>query len=168
MEKNMIHLYCGDGKGKTSAAAGLLIRARGWDIPCAAVQFLKGSPSGEVKSLEKLGVEVLRCREGLKFLWDMTEQEKQELKAQQTEMLEKALALRPEMLMLDELCDAYSSDTIDRALVDKLLKTPPCELVITGHTPDEIFFQQADYVTEMKKLAHPFDKGAAARRGVEF
>ena len=164
----MIHLYCGDGKGKTSAAAGLLIRARGWDIPCTAVQFLKGSPSGEVKSLEKLGVAVFRCREGLKFLWDMTEQEKQELKAQQTEMLEKALALRPEMLMLDELCDAYSSDTAERALVDDLLKAPPCELVITGHTPDEIFFQQADYITEMKKLAHPFDKGAAARRGVEF
>lgn len=168
MKNNMIHLYCGDGKGKTSAAAGLLIRARGWDIPCAAVQFLKGSPSGEVKSLEKLGVDVLRCREGLKFLWDMTEQEKLELKAQQTEMLEKALALRPEMLMLDELCDAYSSDTVDRALVDDLLKAPPCELVITGHTPDDIFFQQADYITEMKKLAHPFDKGAAARRGVEF
>jgi cob(I)alamin adenosyltransferase len=168
MKKNMIHLYCGDGKGKTSAAAGLLIRARGWDIPCAAVQFLKGSPSGEVKSLEKLGVAVFRCREGLKFLWDMTEQEKQELKAQQTEMLEKALALRPEMLMLDELCDAYSSDTAERALVDDLLKAPPCELVITGHKPDEIFFQQADYITEMKKLAHPFDKGAAARRGVEF
>ncbi len=83
-------------------------------------------------------------------------------------MLEKALALRPEMLMLDELCDAYSSNTADRALVDDLLKAPPCELVITGHTPDEIFFQQADYITEMKKLAHPFDKGAAARRGVEF
>lgn len=168
MKKNMIHLYCGDGKGKTSAAAGLLIRARGWDIPCAAVQFLKGSPSGEVKSLEKLGVAVFRCREGLKFLWDMTEQEKLALKAQQTEMLEKALALRPEMLMLDELCDAYSSNTADRTLVDELLKVPPCELVITGHTPDEIFFQQADYITEMKKLAHPFDKGAAARRGVEF
>lgn len=168
MKKNMIHLYCGDGKGKTSAAAGLLIRARGWDIPCAAVQFLKGSPSGEVKSLEKLGVAVFRCREGLKFLWDMTDQEKLSLKAQQTEMLEKALALRPEMLMLDELCDAYSSNTADRALVDELLKAPPCELVITGHTPDEIFFQHADYITEMKKLAHPFDKGAAARRGVEF
>lgn len=168
MKKNMIHLYCGDGKGKTSAAAGLLIRARGWDIPCAAVQFLKGSPSGEVKSLEKLGVAVFRCREGLKFLWDMTEQEKLALKAQQTEMLKKALALRPEMLMLDELCDAYSSNTADRALVDDLLKAPPCELVITGHTPDEIFFKQADYITEMKKLAHPFDKGAEARRGVEF
>jgi cob(I)alamin adenosyltransferase len=134
----------------------------------AAVQFLKGAPSGECESLERLGIAVFRCAENTKFLWNMTEEEKILLCAAHGEMLRKALGLGCDMLILDELCDAYGCGVIDKSAVCELLENPPCELVITGHNPDEIFFDCADYITEMKKLAHPFDKGAAARKGIEY
>lgn len=164
----MIHLYYGDGKGKTTAAVGQAVRAVGCGWSVAAAQFLKGAPSGEVAMLERLGIRVFRCPQNTKFVWDMNDDEKRELTEAHNSILSSALDCGCEMLILDELCDAYGCGLIDKDKVREMLEKPPCELVITGHDPSEIFFENAGYITEMKKLAHPFDSGSAARRGIEF
>lgn len=164
----MVHLYYGDGKGKTTAAVGQAVRARGCGLNVAVVRFLKGAPSGEVDPLEKLGIEVFSCAGNTKFVWNMNEEEKRTVTERHNGILSRALGLGCDMLVLDELCDAYGCGLINGGKVGGLLKHPPCELVITGHDPDGIFFEAADYVTEMKKIAHPFDLGAAARKGIEY
>jgi cob(I)alamin adenosyltransferase len=164
----MIHLYFGDGKGKTTAAVGLAVRAVGSGMKTAVVQFLKGSSSGELNPLRSLGINVLHCPDGTKFIWNMTDGEKFEISQLHTENLISVLDKGFDLIVLDELCDAYDCGVIDKAAVLSVLENPPCELVITGHSPSEIFFTHADYITEMKKHAHPFDKGLPARSGIEY
>ncbi len=164
---------------------GLALRAlgNGWHV--VIVQFLKSRLSGEIASLERLGAVVLRGKGGQHFVKDMDEQERQETKSLCCKNLEKALSLcasyaaetsaEPDsasgiLLVLDEICAAYEKQMIDRAAVDALLLAPlpGVELVLTGRNPAPVFLSEADYITEMKKIRHPFDSGIHARRGVEF
>ncbi|MBQ7159173.1 MAG: cob(I)yrinic acid a,c-diamide adenosyltransferase [Treponema sp.] len=173
----MLHLYYGEGKGKTTASLGLAIRAAGNGWRVIFVQFLKNTPVGEITSLEKLGATVLRGKAGNHFFSQMTEQEKTESKAISDTNFSRALALCKEypessqiLLVLDEICAAYQYELIDRDAVDALVSNPPAnvELVLTGRNPPALFLEKADYITEMKKIRHPFDNGLVARRGVEF
>jgi cob(I)alamin adenosyltransferase len=164
----MIHLYYGDGKGKTTAAVGQAVRAKGSGIKTIAVQFLKGSPSGEVDMLRKMGIEVLRCDTGTKFVWDMSDEEKQALTGRHNENIRRAMNSGCDMIVMDELCDAFDMGLADEKLVEELFCGDFGEIVITGHNPSGIFFAHADYITEMKKIAHPFDKGISARKGIEY
>jgi cob(I)alamin adenosyltransferase len=72
--------------------------------------------------------------------------------------------------VLDEICAAYGHNLVDRAAVDDFLRNLPAdaEVVLTGRNPPQVFLDHADYITEMKKIRHPFDNGIAARKGVEF
>ncbi len=184
----MIHLYYGDGKGKTTAAIGLAVRAAGEGLPVFFVQFMKNAPVGEVLSLEKLGITIVRGKSGSHFFSQMTEEEKRETKKRGNENLTCVLAslyestfagertgeekgdLPRALLILDEICAAYQHDLIDRKAVDALIFNPPplVELVLTGRNPPSLFLEKADYITEMKKIRHPYDAGLAARKGVEF
>ncbi len=165
---NKIHLYYGDGKGKTTAAVGLSVRACGAGMKVVFVQFLKDGTSSEIECLKQLGVEVMHvgCN---KFTWLMNDKEKLEVAENSTQVLRTALKIPCDLLVLDELTDVYSLGLIDKALVDSVIKVPHCEIVITGHIPDDIFFS-ADYMTEMKKTAHPYDNvpPLPARKGIEF
>ncbi len=170
----MIHLYFGDGKGKTTAAVGLAVRALGQGIPVVFVQFLKSRPVGEVKLLEKLGAIVLRGKATEGFASRMTEEEKIETKRISNHNFEKALSLCKKkscvLLVLDEVCAAWNLGLVDRVEIEYLIsnKTENMEIVLTGRNPPPVMIEKADYVTEMKKEKHPFDAGVSARRGIEF
>ncbi|MDR2569730.1 MAG: cob(I)yrinic acid a,c-diamide adenosyltransferase [Oscillospiraceae bacterium] len=171
-----IHVYYGDGKGKTTAALGLALRAAGFENNIVIVQFLKNWVCGEHISLKHLPNIVLYQAKSVsgKFVSDMTDDEKLETKVSQDECLKNALKLvesgRCDMLILDEAIDAYMLGVLDSELLKGLIINKPesLELVVTGHNPDAWFLERAAYVTEMKKHKHPYDVGMKARRGIEF
>jgi cob(I)alamin adenosyltransferase len=169
----MIHIYCGDGKGKTTAAIGLIVRHVGRGGKAVLAQFLKSTPTGELKSLEKLGIPVYRNTLPHGFFPSMDEG----MKASVTKMHDDTLQTVTELarsnqcslLVLDELCAALSLGLIDHDAVISLLEDHgESELVITGRNPSEELLSAADYITEMKLIRHPYTKGIKARKGIEF
>ena len=175
MRQGLIHLYTGDGKGKTTAALGLLLRAYGCGLKTVLVQLLKGRDSGELPALEKLaGITVLRYTQELGFYKSASGDTKLKMTRCNNELLAQALSLANaglcDMLVLDEICAAYNNGAVDTELVNKLIlgKPPGLELVLTGRDAPVHFVEAADYVTEFVKRRHPYDKGIMARKGVEF
>jgi len=172
----LIHIYFGDGKGKTTAALGLAIRAAGCGQKVVVVQFLKDWKSGELKSLALLpNITVLRGKvPGGTFVFEMNDEQKAETKTIQDDNLKKALEMQKngqcDLLVLDEALDAYSLGVLDAGLFEGLLDNKPekLEIVITGHSVDANMMERADYLTEMAKRKHPYDLGVTARRGIEF
>ncbi len=170
MELGRVHLYWGDGKGKTTAAMGLALRALGNGCRVVVVQFLKGADSGEVALLRRLGAKVYRGKAGQKFVFQMDAEEKAATRAIQTENLRAALGEPADLLVLDEACAAWQLDMVDKDLLERAVRARPAgqELVLTGRTPAPWMEELADYSTEMKCRRHPYEKGVKARRGVEF
>ena len=171
----MIHIYYGDGKGKTTAAAGLAVRAAGSNMKVMFVKFLKTEFSGERNILKSLdNVTVTSCPLELKFTFDMTDAEKQQTSVLFRGIFERsataALAERYDMIVLDEVFDVIKEGMLSEAQVLEFITNAPnsIEIVMTGHNPPERFIDEADYVTEMKKIKHPFDKGLTGRIGIEF
>lgn len=166
----LVHLYWGEGKGKTTAAMGLALRSLGAGRRVVVVQFLKGGPSGEIPLLEKLGAQVFRGKAGQKFTSQMSEAEKAETKALQTENLRRALECDADLLVLDEACAVWQKDLVDRDLLKQAVLDRPQgrEAVLTGRNPPDWLWEAADYITEMKCHRHPFEQGIPAREGVEF
>jgi len=175
-DKGLIHLYYGDGKGKTTAALGLALRTAGCGKNVVIVQFLKGWACGEHKSLSQLSnVTFYQGKTpGNKFVHDMNDEDKNETKTIQDECLQSAIEMvekgQCDVLILDEAIDAQNLDVFDKELLNNLIYKKPesLELVITGHNPDAQLLNRADYVTEMKKHKHPYDAGIKARKGIEF
>lgn len=169
-EKGLVHLYWGEGKGKTTAAMGLALRALGRGRRVVIVQFLKGWPSGEVELLTGLGATVLRGKAGEKFVFQMTEAEKLASRAIQDENLEQALARESDLLVLDEACAAAELGMVNEALLRRAVLERPLarEVVLTGRAPQAWMREAADYETEMRAWKHPYERGIAAREGVEF
>lgn len=169
-QQGLIHLYWGAGKGKTTAAVGLALRALGCGRRVVVVQFLKGAPSGEISLLQQLGATVCRGAVGDKFVFQMTEAERAATRAAQTETLRKAAATPADLLVLDEACAACALDMVDTDLLQQVVLHKPVaqELVLTGRDPADWMHAAADYSTEMHCHRHPFDRGVPAREGVEF
>ena len=171
----MIHIYCGDGKGKTTAAAGLTVRAAGSGMRVLFVQFLKTEFSGERQILSSLvGVTLTTCPLELKFTYDMNEQEKQQTAVMFRQLFDSsaatALSDRYDMVVFDEIFDVINEGMLSESEVFEFTANAPksLEIVMTGHNPPQRFLDAADYVTECKKIKHPFDKGVTARKGIEF
>jgi len=175
-EKGLVHFYYGNGKGKTTAALGLALRASGCGKKVVVVQFLKDWKCGELDSLSHLpNVRVLRGKaSGSVFIREMSDAEKAETKRIHDENLKIALGLQKngacDLLILDEAADAYKEGVLDPEMFEELLDNKPetLELVITGHSGDDRLIGKADYVTEMVKRKHPYDIGVPARWGIEF
>jgi cob(I)alamin adenosyltransferase len=175
MRKGLIHIYTGEGKGKTSAALGLIVRAAGRGMRAVLAQFLKGRDTGEIHSLRLLpNVTVLRCAREIGFFAMGSPEERAEIIRLNNEVLAEAYRLAADglcdLMVLDEICAAYALGSLDTALADKLVlgKPPHMELILTGRNPPEHFLRAADYVTECLKRKHPFDSGVPAREGIEF
>ncbi len=170
MEKGLVHLYWGDGKGKTTAAMGVALRALAAGKKVVIVQFLKGRESGEVKMLSQLGAKIYRGKSGQKFVFQMTEQEKAETRKTQEENLLAALSQPADLLILDEACAALKLGMVDEALLKRVVLEKPeeQELILTGRDPADWMGEAADYSTEMHCWRHPYEKGIAAREGVEY
>ena len=175
MQKSLVHLYFGDGKGKTTAAVGLGLRAYGRGKRVLLVQFLKNYDSGEILALEHLSdsFQILKGAPVKKFFAGMTDAEKQTTVRLQHQMFMKAVeAARSEkfnMVIFDELVDAVNLEIVGIKEIENFIKTKAdgLEVVITGHHPKPEFLELCDYVTEMKKIKHPFDQGVCARIGIE-
>lgn len=174
-DKGLLHLYCGDGKGKTTAAMGLAARCAGRGNKVVIAQFLKDGTSGECRALAKLdGVTLLAANPCGKFSFQMTEEEKRQTAAAAARTFTAAcgFAVREgaRLLVLDEVCAAISCGFLDENAVLDFLDGRPegMEVVLTGRDPSERLQARADYITEMVKRRHPFDKGVPARKGIEL
>lgn len=170
----LIHIYCGDGKGKTTAAVGLAVRCAGRGNKVLLVQFLKSRDSGELYSLAKLpDIEVMRGKESKKFTFQMNEEEKNALLIEHNKMFEQVLAKIKNggysLLILDEVIGALNAKVFEMPKLIEFLRHKPenLEVVLTGRNPAPELVEIADYVSEMRKVKHPMDKGIMAREGIE-
>ncbi|HIZ56840.1 MAG TPA: cob(I)yrinic acid a,c-diamide adenosyltransferase [Firmicutes bacterium] len=170
----LLHIYCGDGKGKTTAALGLALRAHGAGKQVVVVQFLKSLPTGELASLKELGIPVLRGNLCGKFFSRMTDDEKKQTLASHQQIFHEAqqrcLQAGNGLLILDELSSAYRYGMIEQKEVLHFLDHRPQELevVITGRDPAPELLARADYISEVVKKKHPYDLGITAREGIEY
>lgn len=173
-ETGLVHIYYGDGKGKTTTGMGLITRAAGYGLRVLLYQFMKNNKTSERKILEK--IENITIIDGLnqeKFSFQMTPEEKAERREFYREQFLKvtglAVAEGYDVLFLDEAVYTISAGLLEEELVLGFLRTKPerLEVILTGNTPSEQLLECADYVSEIKKIKHPFDRGQHARLGIE-
>ncbi len=169
----LIHIYCGDGKGKTTAAVGLTVRAAGAGKKVVFTQFFKGESSSEIKILKSVeNIKTMHCQTVPGLYYYMDDKQKEQAKADYTKLLLRALeeARTADLLVLDEAISACNYGTIpEQTIVDFLNSRPEnLEVVLTGRNPSQQLQDLADYVTEMRKIKHPYDRGVLARKGIEF
>lgn len=171
----MIQLYTGDGKGKTTAAIGQAARAAGRDWRVYFAQFMKGNDTGELYSLRELSnVTVLRSEKNFGFYSAMSEADKRELTGIHNAVLDKLLRAAGDgccdLIILDEVTYPVNWGLLDREKLEKLLAYAgeDVEIVMTGRNAADFLQERADYITEMKCIRHPYEKGISARRGIEF
>lgn len=174
MKKGLIHIYTGDGKGKTTAAVGLTIRCVGSGEKVVFTQLMKGNHSSERNILEHLdGVFVVPAERTFGFSWTLTDEEKIEAREVYTRQFNSALAKAEEkncrMIVFDEMISAYNNDMIDREAVLSFLRNKPeaLEVVLTGRDPAEEVAALASYISDIRKVKHPYDEGIAFRKGIE-
>ena len=165
----MLHLYWGNGKGKTTAAMGLALRALGHGRRVVIVQFLKDGTSGEIAPLRAAGAAVYACPNA-KFTWLMDQADKAAAREASARALGQALAEPFDLLVLDEACAALKSSILDEALLRRAVAFAKNgrEVVLTGRDPAPWLQEAADYSTEMRAHKHPYADGVAAREGVEY
>ncbi|OOM80423.1 cob(I)yrinic acid a,c-diamide adenosyltransferase [Clostridium sp. BL-8] len=175
MELGLIHIYCGDGKGKTTAAMGLGMRAAGRNKKVLLTQFLKDNDTGELISIEKIGenFKVFKGAPVKKFFKFMTEEEqiatKNEHENRFEEVTKKAIDEKIDLLILDEIIASTNLDLVSLEEVVSFLENKPedLEVVLTGRNPNEKLIELADYVSEVKAIKHPYEKGITSRIGIE-
>ena len=175
MDKGCIHIYTGDGKGKTTACVGLSVRLAGAGEKVVFTQFLKDNTSSEISVISSLpNVEFVPNDRTFGFTFLMTEEEKKDAaeyyRKHFQQAVDKAIELDARMLVLDEIISVYNEGLVDREEVCKFLKekSPRLEVVLSGRDPAGELIDLADYVTEAKKIKHPFDAGMPARKGIEY
>lgn len=170
MDKGLVHLYWGEGKGKTTAAFGLALRMLGSGGSVTVVQFLKDGQSSELEPLRRLGAKVYSGQSGTKFFSQMTPEERQEVRARHNELLNLALESPCDLLVLDEACAACRLDMVEEPLLRRAVLERPAgrEVVLTGRDPAPWMQAAADYSTEMCCRKHPYQQGITARKGVEY
>lgn len=173
--KGLLMVNTGDGKGKTTAALGLLVRAAGRGLKCCMIQFMKSKNDryGEHESLEKLGVEVHTMGDG--FTWD-TNDPTQDIKTSETTWalcVEKMHSAEYELLVFDELVYVLDYKFLDvNKVLDEIRSVrqaqPHLHLILTGRNAPQELIEAADLVTEMTEIKHPFHAGIYAQQGIEF
>ena len=171
----LVHIYCGDGKGKTTASVGAAVRAAGSGKKVVIKRFLKNDQSGEVEVLKKIPeITLLPCTRQFGFSWKMSPQEREEAKTYYNEELEKAWKMAldqdSDMHILDEAVGACSLGFINEERLLALISSKPekLEVILTGRNPSKALLASADYVTEMVMRAHPYTRGIPARKGIEY
>ena len=168
-----IHIYYGDGKGKTTAAVGLAVRAAGSGLKVLFFQFLKDNSSNERKILEGLpGVTCLPGREPVKFVSKMNGDERIEFRHYNNKALDEIIKFCGpfDMLILDEALCALNLEVLSEEKLISFIQHKPrgLEIVMTGPRLPDNLLEMADYVTEVRKVKHQFDLGRSARKGIEF
>lgn len=175
MERGYVQVYTGEGKGKTTAALGLALRAVGRDLKVVIFQFLKGTFSGELATASRLApnLEIRRYAPIEKPVWQLTEPELQELKMAIAQGLQEARTIARDgswdILILDEILGAVQKGFVETEQVCNLLqeKSPQVEIILTGRNAPEEILELADLVTEMRAVKHYYRQGVLARDGIE-
>lgn len=169
--KGLIHIYTGNGKGKTTAAFGLAIRFVGTGKNVFIAQFMKGQKYSELKTLEQLADQINIQQYGLKsFIKDVPKQI--DIDAARLGLKEVSDILKQgnyDMVILDEACIAiyfklFSVQELIEAIQNR---APQVEVIITGRNAPQELIDIADLVTEMKEIKHYYNQGVQARRGIE-
>ena len=157
----MIHTYYGDGKGKTTAAVGLALRAAGNKMRVMFVQFLKTEFSGERNALHVFeNITLTENPLEMRFTYEMDERERQQASVIFRGMFDRSVALtlseRYDMIVLDEVFDVINAGLLSESEVFEFIRNAPVniEIVMTGHEPPQRFIDASDYVTEFKKIKH--------------
>lgn len=171
LERGLVHIYTGTGKGKTTAAFGLALRAAGAGLRVAIHQFVKGAPYSENALFRKLkNVRLVQCGRGC-FIKGRPGPKDIACAAKGLAGARKdIMSGRYGMVVLDEANIALKLRLIKAADIIDIIRRKPrhVELVLTGRHCPRSLLKYADLVTEMKKIKHPFDKGVQARRGIEY
>lgn len=175
MRKGLVHIYTGDGKGKTTACAGLAVRMAGSGGRVLYAFMQKGFKSSEVKLLETVdGIDVLQVCTMTKFTYLQNAEEKAEYRKQHMDGLVKIGSMCKsgdyDLVIIDEMLGAIYEKAIGLEDALSFIQEKPegCEIAISGrNAPDELI-AVADYVSEIRAIKHPFDKGIPARKGIEF
>src|SRR5215218_8976541 len=173
--RGLLMVHTGNGKGKTTCALGLMMRAAGRGLNCCMIQFMKSKHDryGEHESLEKLGVEIHTMGDG--FTWDTNDPAQDIRTSEETWALclEKMRSAAYELLVFDELVYVLDYKFLD---LDKVIaeikeireKQPHLHIIMTGRNAPAALIEASDLVTEMKEIKHPFHAGTYAQQGIEF
>ena len=169
---NFIHIYCGDGKGKTTAAIGLTVRAAGSGKKVLFSQFFKDGSSSEVAPLKKIeGVTYMCMEKTFGRYKNMTEREAAEAKKYINGLFNEIVLLSPkyDVIVFDEIISAYGYGLIDKENVLCFLSDDKDkEILLTGRNPADELLELAVYVSEVKKIKHPYDQNIPSREGIEY
>jgi cob(I)alamin adenosyltransferase len=173
IEKGLLIVHTGKGKGKSTAAFGLVFRALGNGMKVGIVQFVKGRwQTGERAALEKFGDQVTVSTMGEGFTWETQDRARDIAAARAAWEKAKALIMDDEhrMVVLDELNIVLRYDYLDTAEIVTALQARPSmkHVVVTGRNARDELIEAADLVTEMEQVKHPFRSGVKAQRGIEF
>jgi cob(I)alamin adenosyltransferase len=173
--RGLLIVHTGDGKGKTTSALGLMMRAAGRGLKCCMIQFMKSRNDryGEHVAAEQLGIEVHTMGDG--FTWDTKNPEQDIQTARKTWnlCLEKMKSGDYDLLVFDELVYVLSYKMLPVAEILEEFRTiraaqPALHIVVTGRDAPSELIEAADLVTEMREIKHPFTAGIRAQQGIEF
>lgn len=175
IEKGLVIVYTGEGKGKTTAALGLTLRAVGYKKRVLIIQFGKSWFSGEVEGVKKLGSSVKLIQGGkgfVKIMGDKLPLKEHKKAAQETfeRLLQEVVSGKWDLVIADEIVGAVAGNLLDvNQVLDLIDKKPEnIDLVLTGHHAHPKIVEQADLVTEMVSIKHPFERGILAKKGIDF
>lgn len=171
MKRNCVHIYYGYGKGKSTAAAGLAVRAIGAGKRVLAVYFLKDGSSSETAVLRSLGAHILFSENCKGFYSFMTPEEQTCCRKNQLSLLNEAIKIAADfdVIIFDEFLDLADAGILSTAKCEDVIAKLDCELIITGHKTWDGLADTADYVTHFDCKKHPYGcKNLAPRRGIEF
>jgi len=167
----LVHIYTGEGKGKTSAGMGLVVRAIGRGMRVKIIQLFKRD-TGEQYFFEKLNVPYLQFKPLHPYFKDYKTEQLEDLKKKFNEFWRDATKDLEEydLVLIDELGPGINWGVIEESIAYELIERKPAktELVFTGRDYPEAIKNRADYVSEIQKRKHPYDKGILARQGVEY
>lgn len=176
MEIGLIHVYYGDGKGKTSSAIGQGIRAIGQGLKVIMIQFLKGYLSGEIKALARLepDFKVFNFEKERDFYINLNDKQKEELKMEIANALKFGKKIfdtkECDVLILDEILGVIENQIISKEELIEFIKSKPnnMELILTGRKIPDDLKEYVDYISEIVEIKHPYQKGITAREGIEY
>ncbi|MDD3218659.1 MAG: cob(I)yrinic acid a,c-diamide adenosyltransferase [Lachnospiraceae bacterium] len=170
----LIHIYCGDGKGKTTTGMGLCTRAAGYGYRVLIYQFMKDNSTSERNILKNVpNITIIDGLPSEKFSFQMTEEEKISRKKYYEEQFQKLVSKVTKenynLVFFDEIIYTIKAGLFSESILLDFLKNKPenLEVILTGQGPSDKLIEIADYVSEIKKIKHPFENGIPSRPGIE-
>ena len=168
MKEKLIHIYTGDGKGKTTSAVGCAVRAAGAGLKVMFVQLFKDGTSSELKILKQLDGVCVKVLPLNHFTWEMTQSEVKEYAKSAIALISENICLGYDLLIIDEFFALMTADGLTESTLSDIILRRDCELILTGRNAPKSFLKLADYVSDIQCVKHPFERGVPARKGIEF